>query len=46
MSWCESQNEVDYVFGLSKNNRLIKMTTETKNRAKQEYLQRLSEKSG
>ncbi len=42
MSWCESQSGVDYVFGLSKNNRLMKMTTETQNRAQQEYLQRLT----
>jgi hypothetical protein len=42
MSWCESQTGVDYVFGLSKNSRLMKMTIETQNRAKQEYSQRLS----
>lgn len=37
MSWCESQAGVDYVFGFAKNSRLIKMTTQTQDRAKQEY---------
>lgn len=37
MSWCESQAGVDYVFGLAKTSRLIKMTTLTQDRAKQEY---------
>lgn len=41
MSWCESQPGVDYAFGLAKNSRLIKMTTRTQNRAKQEYSQKL-----
>lgn len=41
MSWCESQSGVDYVFGLAKNSRLIKMTVQTQNRAKQEYSQKL-----
>lgn len=38
---CESQPGVDYVFGLAKNSRLIKMTAQTQNRAKQEYSQNL-----
>lgn len=42
MSWCESQHRIDYVFGFSKNSRLMKMTTEVQNRAKQEYSQKLS----
>ncbi len=42
MSWCESQYRIDYVFGFSKNSRLMKMTTEVQTRAKQEYLQKLS----
>lgn len=41
MSWCESQPGVDYVFGLAKNSRLIKMTVQTQDRAKQEYSQKL-----
>ena len=41
MSWCESQPGVDYVFGLAKNSRLIKMVQATVNRAKLEYSQRL-----
>lgn len=41
MSWCELQPGVDYVFGLAKNSRLIKMTAQTQNRAKQEYSQNL-----
>jgi Transposase DDE domain group 1 len=42
MDWCESQTGVDYVFGLAQNSRLIKMTTATQNRAKQEFEQKLS----
>lgn len=41
MSWCESQYCVDYVFGLAKNSRLIKMAQATVDRAKLEYSQRL-----
>lgn len=41
MSWCEFQPGVDYVFGLAKNSRLIKMTTQTQNKAQQEYSQKL-----
>lgn len=42
MAWCESQHRIDYVFGFSKNSRLMKMTTEVQNRAKQEYSPKLS----
>jgi hypothetical protein len=42
MAWCESQPKVDYVFGLAQNNRLIQMTTTTKDRASLEYEQKLS----
>ena len=41
MSWCESQPGVDYVFGLAKNSRLIKMARPTQNKAQQEYSQKL-----
>ncbi|MEO0969518.1 MAG: IS1380 family transposase, partial [Cyanobacteria bacterium J06639_18] len=41
MSWCESQYCVDYVFGLAKNSRLIKMAQATLNRAKLEYSKKL-----
>jgi len=33
MEWCESQGGVDYVFGLSKNNRLMQMTMESQKKA-------------
>jgi hypothetical protein len=42
MEWCESQIKVDYVFGLPQNSRLIKMTTLTQSKAKQEFEQKLS----
>jgi hypothetical protein len=42
MSWCESQPGVDYVFGLAKNSRLIKMTLQTQNKAQQEYSHKLA----
>ncbi len=41
MTWCESQTEVDYVFGLARNSRLIQMTTTTQDRAKLEFEQNL-----
>ncbi|HAA32711.1 MAG TPA: IS1380 family transposase [Cyanobacteria bacterium UBA8553] len=37
MEWCESQVEVDYVFGLSKNSRLMTMTRETQRKARVSY---------
>ncbi|MEQ8387050.1 MAG: IS1380 family transposase [Coleofasciculus sp. A1-SPW-01] len=37
MEWCESQVGVDYVFGLSKNNRLMQMTMETQKKARASY---------
>jgi hypothetical protein len=37
MEWCESQVGVDYVFGLSKNSRLMKMTMETQKKARDSY---------
>ncbi len=42
MVWCESQTGVDYVFGLAKNSRLIKMTTATQSKAKHEFQENLS----
>jgi hypothetical protein len=42
MTWCESQARVDYVFGLARNSRLIKMATATQNRASLEFQQKLS----
>lgn len=42
MAWCESQPGIDYIFGLAKNSRLIKMTTATQSKAKQEFEQKLS----
>lgn len=41
MSWCESQPRVDYVFGLAKNSRLMKMTVNTQNKAQKQYSQQL-----
>lgn len=41
MVWCESQPGINYVFGLAKNSRLIKMTTSTQNRALHEFEQKL-----
>lgn len=40
MEWCESQVEVDYVFGLSKNSRLMKITLNTQQKARDCYEQR------
>ncbi|MDZ8189775.1 MAG: transposase [Nostoc sp. ChiSLP02] len=37
MSWCESQTEIDYVFGLAPNNRLLQATKSIQYRASQEY---------
>lgn len=37
MEWCESQVGVDYVFGLSKNPRLMTMTRETQRQARVSY---------
>jgi hypothetical protein len=37
MQWCESQIGVDYVFGLSKNARLMRMTLETQRQARARY---------
>jgi hypothetical protein len=37
MSWCESQAEIDYVFGLAPNNRLIQLSQSIQHRASQEY---------
>lgn len=42
MAWCESQSGVDYAFGLAKNIRLIKMTTATQHKAKQEFEEKLT----
>ena len=39
MKWCESQVGVDYVFGLSQNSRLIKMTFNTQQKAQDCYEQ-------
>jgi hypothetical protein len=37
MAWCESQKEIDYVFGLAQNSRLIQISQSIKYRASQEY---------
>ena len=42
MHWCESEARVEYVFGLAKNSRLIKITTETQSKAKREFEERRS----
>lgn len=39
MKWCESQVGVDYVFGLSQNSRLMKMTLNTQQKARDCYEQ-------
>lgn len=41
MAWCESQVGVDYVFGLAPNSRLLQLSQSTKNRAAEEYSQKL-----
>lgn len=41
MAWCESQTGIDYVFGLSENNRLIQATKSIKYRASQEYSRKI-----
>ncbi len=40
MSWCESQIEIDYVFGVPENPRLLQLSQSIKYRASQEYLQK------
>ncbi|WP_089094155.1 IS1380 family transposase [Nodularia sp. NIES-3585] len=42
MDWCEAQTQVNYVFGLPQNSRLIKMAMATQNKAKQEFEEKLS----
>jgi hypothetical protein len=42
MSWCESQPEVDYVFGLANNARLMLMSQEVQHKAEADYKQRLT----
>lgn len=37
MAWCESQTDIDYVFGLAPNNRLIQLSQSIRHRASQEY---------
>jgi hypothetical protein len=37
MSWCESQIEIDYVFGVPENPRLLQLSQSIKYRASQEY---------
>ena len=37
MHWCESQPGVDYVFGLARNSRLLGMTVNTQQKARQDY---------
>jgi Transposase DDE domain group 1 len=41
MSWCESQTEIDYVFGLPENNRLLQLSQSIKYRASQEYSRKI-----
>lgn len=41
MAWCESQVEVDYVFGLAQNSRLLQLSQSAQYRASQEYSQKL-----
>lgn len=40
MSWCESQIEIDYVFGVPENPRLLQLSQSIKYRASQEYLRK------
>lgn len=42
MAWCESETEIDYVFGLAPNNRLIQATKSIKYRASQEYAAKIN----
>jgi hypothetical protein len=37
MAWCESETEIDYVFGLAQNPRLIQLSQSIQHRASQEY---------
>lgn len=41
MAWCESQVEVDYVFGLAQNSRLLQLSQSVQYRASEEYSQKL-----
>jgi len=41
MSWCESQTEINYVFGLAPNNRLIQLSQSIQHRAYQEYSEKI-----
>lgn len=40
MNWCESQIEIDYVFGVPENPRLLQLSQSIKYRASQEYLRK------
>ncbi|MHC5937931.1 IS1380 family transposase [Nostoc sp.] len=41
MAWCESQTEIDYVFGLAPNNRLLQLSHSIQYRASQEYSRKI-----
>ena len=41
MAWCEFQTEIDYVFGLAPNNRLIQLAQSIKYRASQDYSRKI-----
>jgi hypothetical protein len=41
MAWCESQMDIDYVFGLGENPRLIQLSQSIKYRASQEYSRKI-----
>jgi hypothetical protein len=41
MCWCESQPGIDYVFGMSENNRLLQLSQSIQYRAEQEYSRKI-----
>ena len=41
MTWCESETDIDYVFGLPQNSRLLQMSQSIKYRASQEYSRKI-----
>ena len=45
ISWCESQVEVNYVFGLAQNSRLLQLSQSIQYRASLKYSQKLQTKS-
>ena len=41
MAWCEDETDIDYVFGLAENPRLLQLSQPIQYRASQEYSQKI-----